>query len=591
MFTRRDFVKALGLGTAGAMMGGCSSQQSWFAGSAAKKPNVIIVITDDQGYGELGCHGNPIIKTPNIDKLHAQSTRLTNFHVGPTCAPTRAALMTGRYCNRTGVWHTIMGRSLLRKDEVTMADVFKDGGYTTGIFGKWHLGDNYPFKPVYRGFDEVLVHGGGGVGQTPDYWGNDYFDDTYFHNGVAKKYEGYCTDVWFDNAMKFIEANKRRPFFCYLTTNAPHGPYYVEEKYEKMYAGNKDVANAAFYGMITNIDDNMSRLIAKLKALDLEDDTILVFMTDNGTAAGISSDGKVGYNAGMRGKKGSEYDGGHRVPCFIRWPGGGVKAGKDINNVTAHVDLMPTFMDIIGISKRQGVELDGASLKPLLLSDGKDWPDRVLITDSQRIENPEKWRKSAVMTDKWRLVNGQELFDMEADPGQMTDIAAKNKRTVNKLRAEYEKWWKSISTRFDEYCPIILGSEHENPTCLTGHDWHGDNGAGKVWNQRSIGNGPVANGFWAVEVASPGQYEFTLSRWPKEANVAITDAAPEGKAIAADKARIKIGDLEQTKKIARGAKGVTFKVKLKAGETKLQTWFIDGSDNSRGAYYVYAKRL
>jgi len=214
--TRRQFLKTIGFAAAStgtlSILPGCKGKDGLT--DYIKQPNVILVMTDDQGYGDLGCHGNPVIQTPNLDRLYTQSIRLTDFHVGPTCSPTRAALMTGHYCNRTGVWHTIMGRSLLRKDEVTVADVFSASGYRTGIFGKWHLGDNYPFRPQDRGFGEVLIHGGGGVGQGPDYWGNDYFDDTYFHNGRPKKFEGYCTDIWFDGAMKFIGANKERPFFC-----------------------------------------------------------------------------------------------------------------------------------------------------------------------------------------------------------------------------------------------------------------------------------------------------------------------------------------------------------------------------------------
>ncbi len=197
------------------------------------------------------CHGNPWLKTPAMDTLYAESTRLTNFHVGPTCSPTRAGLMTGRYCNRTGVWHTVMGRSLLRQDKVTMANVFHANGYTTGMFGKWHLGDSFPFEPFDRGFDETVAHGGGGVGQTLDYWYNDYFDDTYFHNGIPQKYNGYCTDIWFAETLYFIEKHKDRPFFCYLATNAPHGPYHVNDKYSQPYKlmGVPD-RRASFYGMI-----------------------------------------------------------------------------------------------------------------------------------------------------------------------------------------------------------------------------------------------------------------------------------------------------------------------------------------------------
>lgn len=229
-----------------------------------RRPNVVLVITDDQGYGDLGCHGNPIIQTPNIDALHSQSVRLTNFHVGPTCAPTRAGLMTGRYCNCTGVWHTIGGRSLLRKDEITLGDVFRAGGYRTGMFGKWHLGDNYPFRPHDRGFDEALYHGGGGVSQTNDWWGNDYFDDIYLRNGEPEAFQGYCTDVWFSQAMDFVERNRQQPFFCYLSTNAPHSPHNVPERYARLYEG-LPCERDRFYGMITNIDDNMARLRAHLQ--------------------------------------------------------------------------------------------------------------------------------------------------------------------------------------------------------------------------------------------------------------------------------------------------------------------------------------
>jgi arylsulfatase A-like enzyme len=582
--TRRGFLKVVGLGAV-------SMAVSKPSPAAAKnRPNVIIVITDDQGYGDLACHGNKIIKTPNLDKLYGETVHLNNFHVGPTCAPTRAALMTGRYCNRTGVWHTVMGRSMLRKDEVTVADVFGDNGYSTGIFGKWHLGDNYPFRPDHHGFQEVMVHGGGGVTQTPDYWDNDYFDDTYYHNGKWKPFSGYCTDVWFDGAMSFIEKNKTKPFFCYLTTNAPHGPYLVGQKYIDMYKDNENVPNPAFYGMITNIDDNMARLDKKLRDLGLRDNTIFIFMTDNGTAAGFkTTDGDVkGFNAGMRGTKGSEYDGGHRVPCFIRWPAEGITKSRDINRITAHVDLLPTLADLCGIEPAKDVLLDGDSLKPLLLGDGKNWPDRVLITDSQRIEFPEKWRKSAVMTDRWRLVNGKELYDMPADPGQENDVAAENPKVVKRLRDEYEKWWASVSERFDEYCETIIGTEHEDPVTLTCHDWH-ESGL-PPWNHGQIRRGPKNNGFWAVEIARDGTYEFALRRWPIEVDKPITAAIPGGEAINAVKARIKIANQDETKPFGKSDVDVKFRLTLKPGKTTMQTWFIDDKgDAPRGAYYVYAR--
>ena len=579
--SRRGFLRKAGLATAGlSVLPGCVFAARGATGKD-KHPNVILAMTDDQGYGDLHCHGNEAIVTPNLDKLHAQSIRLTDFHVDPTCSPTRSALMTGHYSTKTGVWHTIMGRSLLGAHETTMADVFSASGYKTAIFGKWHLGDNYPFRPQDRGFGEVLIHGGGGVGQGPDYWGNDYFDDTYFHNGKEEKFEGYCTDVWFDGAMKFIEANKNRPFFCYVPTNAPHGPYNVAEKYSKPYLDKGVKAGQAnFYGMITNIDENMGRLMRRLKELEIEENTILIFMTDNGTSASAAG--------GMRGQKGSEYEGGHRVPFFIRWPAGGLTGGKDIETLSAHIDVLPTLIDLCGLEKPGGIKFDGASLAPLLNGKEKRWPDRTLLVHSQRIDHPQKWRQSAVMTQRWRLVNGKQLYDIQADPAQQNDIADANPKVVEKLRAEYEKWWADLSDQFDKYCEIVIGSDRQNPTRLMSHDWHGEN---VPWSQGHVRAGSDANGFWAVKVERDGEYEFALRRWPVEAGLAINATIGKDKSIGATKARIKIADFDQTKTLEQDAVDVKFRTRLKAGSTTLQTWFIDDNGRSRGAYYCYVSRL
>ena len=294
---------------------------------AAERPNVIIVMTDDQGYGDLGCHGNPILKTPELDRLHAESVRFTDFHVSPFCTPTRAALMTGNHPAVTGAYRTSSGRSLMHPDEKTIANLFVDAGYATGMVGKWHLGDNAPHRPQDRGFQDVVWHRAGGVGQAPDYWGNDYFDDTYERNGKYEKFEGYCTDVWYREGIRFIKENKDQPFLLYLALNAPHGPYIVGKEWAAPYAKNRKVTNANFYGMIANIDHNMGLLRKSLDELGLTENTILIFMTDNGTASGAKFKGLDslplrGYNAGMRGKKSSVYEGGHRVPFFIHWPKG-----------------------------------------------------------------------------------------------------------------------------------------------------------------------------------------------------------------------------------------------------------------------------
>jgi arylsulfatase B len=566
---------------------------------------VVILITDDQGYGDLACHGNPVIRTPSLDALHARSVRFTNFHVSPTCAPTRAALMTGRYSNATGVWHTIMGRSLLAPDEVTLADCFRESGYRTGMFGKWHLGDNYPCRPQDRGFDEVLTHGGGGVWQAPDYFGNDYQDDTYLHNSKLEAQKGFCTDVWFDGAMRFMDDSSRRhqPFFCYLATNAPHGPMWAPDSYTAAYKGVKALREPGFYGMIANIDDNLARLVTFLRKNHLEENTLFVFLTDNGTSSGAQV-----FNAGMRGNKGSAYEGGHRAPLFLHWPRGGLTGGRDIDTLTAHIDVLPTLLELCQVKRPAGPPLDGRSLRPLLLERAPQWPERTLVVDSQRVEKLVPWRLTAVMTSQWRLVNPSpdgdpntlELYDILSDPGQTRNVAAQNPRVAESLKSKYEAWWKQTSRRGEDYVRIVLGSEKANPVRLSSHDWHGEGGAEAAWNQRQIRQGPAANGYWTVEVAKAGEYRIELRRWPVEADLAINapyrDTQPNredapGAAISVVKARLKLGALDQSCDVAQGDKAAVFRVRLPAGPAKVQSWFYGQDGTERGAYYAYVERL
>ncbi len=565
------------------------------------KPNVIIVITDDQGYGDLACHGNPIIKTPYIDKFHAASLRLENFHVGPTCAPTRAGLMTGRYCNATGVWHTINGRSLLRGDEITIADYFKKGGYTTGHFGKWHLGDNYPSRPQDKGFDVAYYHGGGGVGQTPDYWGNKYFGDTYFHNGEPVKTEGYCTDTWFDFALDFIEENRERPFLCYLSTNAPHSPFHVPPKYSDMYKGSVPDNRANFYGMISCIDENFGKLRAKLAELELEENTVLIFMTDNGTAGGCNADGngflQDGFNAGLRGKKGSPYDGGHRVPFFLRWPAGGFSEAKDVHKLTAHIDVLPTLCELCGIAGPGAGQVHGKSILPLLKGEG-GWPERTIVTDSQRVDQPVKWKQSATMTDNWRLVNGAELYDISKDPGQEKDIAKEHPDVVKELREDYEDWWDTVSERFDEENPIIIGNAVQSEVNLTTHDLFNQFND-TAWHQVHVRAGKRCAGHWTVDVAADGEYEFELRRWPKEEDEEMTSGLDGelgnqyhnegGMALPIESVKIDVGGVVQEKELKDGERSVSFSFALKKGVTQVVAELSDDREKPFSAYYVYVR--
>jgi arylsulfatase A-like enzyme len=573
-------------------------------------PHVVLIMTDDQGYGDLACHGNKHIVTPNLDRLHGESLRLTNFHVNSACAPTRAALMTGRTAMRTGVWHVVMGRTILHNDEITMAELFRKNGYRTAMFGKWHLGDSYPFRPQDQGFEEVLTHGGGVVGHTPDYWMNDYFDDTYLHNGKWEKQKGYCTDVWIDGAIQFLDQNRAKPCFVYLPLTAPHGPFEVPERFEAMYRDNPEVPHAAFYGMITAIDEAVGRLDKALTRLGIRDDTILIFLTDNGTSKGIQyRKGKpaLGHTAGMRGKKGSPYDGGHRVPCFIRWPRGGMHGGRDVNHLTAHYDLLPTLMEMCKLQAPKNFTLNGLSLVlPLLDIELEPWPVRTLVTELPlTVEVPKPWVKTAVMTDRWRLVNKTELYDMSADPGQKHNVAKAHPKVMKSLTDWYDRYWKSLAPSRKRTCEIPLGSPEQNPTRLSAYHWNNKDGQQRnmPWAHHHIVAGPLQNGFWHVVVARAGTSAFRLRRWPKESGLKINEHAdhlepPEkpwhplepGK-LTATRARVRVGDVEKTIPVPAGAEEVELRLVLDHGSARLQTWFIDAEDQSRGAYYVEVERV
>ena len=557
------------------------------APGVGKQPNVILVMTDDQGYGDLGCTGNEVILTPNLDEFYTQCTRLTDFHVSPLCTATRGALLTGHNPLRNGAWATTWGRSLLRRDEVTMANVFAGSGYHTGMFGKWHVGDNYPYRPQDRGFQTVVAHRGGGVGQTPDFWGNNYFDDTYWRNGETEDFTGYCTDVWFREATKFIDSCGDEPFFCYLATNAPHGPYLVADKYKKPYLNDARVPEAAFYGMITNIDENMGRLLEHVEELGIEQNTIVSFMTDNGTSGGWRD--SIGYNAGMRGIKGSYYDGGHRVPFFIRWPNGGIAADTDVDELITHMDLLPTFIELCGLDGPPDVQFDGCSVAGHLTGQAKPLPDRChFVQYRQYTHPPEKWT-NAVMTRQWRLVAGTELYDIKQDPGQENDVAAAHPEVVARLRAAHEDWWDEVSPGLAEYCPITIGSDHENPCRLDAFDLMGD----VAWSQGQVRQALECNGGWAVDVERDGLYEIAMQRWPQELDLPIAGLLEDGNSVAIDaiRARLKVADFDQEVDVPEGANAVTFRVPLKAGRTELQTWFIDRKGQTHGAYYAYVERL
>lgn len=440
------------------------------AAESRRPPNIVFIITDDQGYGDLSCHGNPILQTPNLDRLHHEGVRFTDFHVSPTCSPTRSALMTGRHEFRNGVTHTILERERLTLQATTLAQVLKSAGYSTGIFGKWHLGDEAEYQPNRRGFDEVFIHGAGGIGQSypgscGDAPGNSYFNPAILHNGKFEKTQGYCTDVFFGQASKWIQATHgTKPFFAYIATNAPHGPLHVPASDEARYTDK--VANlpkgpkqdnadlAKFYGMIANIDDNVGRLLAQLKDLGIERETLVIFMNDNGGTEGVRV-----FNAGMRGSKVTPWLGGTHAASFWRWPG--TLKPADVDRLTAHIDVLPTLAELAGAKLSESVasQVEGRSLVPLMNNPQADWPDRILVTHVGRWpkgENPAQWKYSqcSVRTPLWHLVSVAkpgdkrwQLFDLAQDRGEQTDVVGQHPAIVAQMEAAYDAWWNSVQPK------------------------------------------------------------------------------------------------------------------------------------------------
>ena len=425
------------------------------------RPNIILVMTDDQGMGDLSCTGNTILKTPHIDAFYENSTRLTDFQVSPTCAPTRAALMSGRVPFKNGVTHTIFQRERMAQDVFTFPQALQTAGYKTALFGKWHLGDEEEYLPQSRGFDEVLMHGAGGIGQAkygdfPPNTKETYADNVLLHNNTIVQTKGFCTDLFFDASLAWIKKQhqEKQPYFAYVSLNAPHGPFInnAPEKYQKRFLeAGYDKGTAVRYGMVENIDDNFGRMMAKLKEWNALENTLIIFMTDNGMSMPpIKHNGKKfrGYNAGMKGGKNSPYEGGTHVPFFMQWDKV-LKPGVDIKALTAHVDLYQTFCDLAGVNLPEKMQkMDGRTLLPLIEDANATWSNRELFVHCGRWDTGKwedhKFKKAAVRTERWRLSNNNGLYDILADAGEKNNVFDANPEIVAKLQASYDKWWESV---------------------------------------------------------------------------------------------------------------------------------------------------
>lgn len=578
------------------------------AHSTHNQPNVILVMTDDQGYPDMSCHGNPVLKTPNMDKLSAASVRFSDFHVNPFCAPTRAALMTGRMSDRTGVTSTNTHRNYLPRDEVLMPEYFKASGYSTALFGKWHLGANYPYRPMDRGFDQWLGLGNNGLATTADLWGNDRMNDTYWHNGKMAKRPGFCTDVYFDEAMAFIKNCKKadKPFFTYVATNVPHWDWNVPADWLEPYLDTCSRSRAAYFASIARVDWNLGRLVDFLAKENLTENTILVFLTDNGSDV---PDKKTAYTAGMRGFKGSRYEGGHRVPCFIRAPESMMGKPRSIDAFTAHVDLLPTLIDLCQLKKtgRKQLPMDGRTLRPLLQGE-QQWSDRMITLHHHNGRKLQKFDKGVVMTQDWRLIipkpGKHELYKITEDRAQKNDVATDNPDVVKKLLADYDSHWTSL----DPERPLQRVIISKNATIRLSSDI---TAGGNPITQQAVRKAKPIKPLWLLEAKAPGRYRIEVRRWPREANAAMTAAIPASSdpdieyvgedsyridvpGVALDIAQVELklsGMKPLTQKVAPAAMSVQFDIDLPAGPLDIEAWFIKTDGKRMGAYFVYIEQL
>ncbi|MDZ8120011.1 arylsulfatase [Pontiella agarivorans] len=576
-------------------------------GMAARRPNVILIMTDDQGYGDIAAHGNPQIQTPEMDRLHSESVRLTDFHVDPTCAPTRGALMTGKYSHRARVWHTTHGGNHLRKTEVTMGDVFKHNGYDTAMFGKWHLGANYPYRPIDRGFDEWIGLGDGGPGTTDDWFWNDRVNDTYWHNGEREFREGYNPDVFFDAAIDYVKTrSSEKPFFVYLPTYAPHTPCTVPDqtmadKYKQI---GVPADRAFFYAMIERVDQNIGRLRAVLADENLSENTLVIFMTDNGGKFGRKS-----FNAGMSGGKGSSADGGHRVPCFFCWPGGLLGEPRDIPTLSAHIDLLPTLVELCGMELPRSIDFDGTSLVPLLRGTSKKWPERTLFVEGQRSVEPHKGSRSAVMTQKWRLVGQKKLYAIQEDPGQAHDVSGQFPEVVKQLKDEFNQYWEHVTPDHRSYPAPIVGTPYDEEILLGCSEYREKCG----FAHSAAAKADEVEGIWHIEAATAGRYEFEVYRWPRESGDGTMQGIPtvtktvdawelrprthliyasEFKKLPVASVSLKVGDFNAMRSVSAADKSVVFEVNLPKGKTTVESIFYDESGKRlTHAYYVYVRKI
>lgn len=599
--TRREMIATMGSVTASAALGGhamlrpAAEEAAQRNHSKSRRPNVIIIIVDDQAYGDLSCMGNSALNTSNIDRIAESGVTFSNHYGCPLCSPARASLLTGRYNYRSGVVDTSTGLSMMRPDAVNLAEILASNGYRTFISSKWHLGDNYPLRPMDRGFHESLIAKDAivaGIANPPN---NTLFNPILYHNERPQRTEGYITDIAFNAAFEFIEANRDQPYFVYLPTNVVHKPLEVAPHYSEPFkAKGFDDYTATLYGEMVNLDENVGRLHAILAQLGDTENTILLYTVDNGPIGVRGTDsipnGAHRYNLGLRGGKGEIWEGGIKLPLFVMWPSS-LPPGKKYEQIVSHIDVFPTVLDMCGVASTHDLHVDGRSLLPLMEGLTSDWPDRTLFFQQSRPDRarrrywdePRLFVNCAARSQKYKAVMTSEesgqtyfqpvdlkstrLYDIENDPGETTDISKSHPDIVQKLRDEYEAWFLDVSKGFGPAVRNVVGSTHQNPVVLTSQDMRGVRSAlaphelGTAKRQAQSGN-PLGFGYWAIEVLQKARYRIGMQFTPV---TVAGDRCSWTFPFKAGEAFLQLGNIEKSQLVQEGASSVNFDVVLEPG--------------------------
>jgi len=556
-----------------------------------ERPNVLIVLTDDQGLGDCSFYGNPVLQTPHMDALARGGVHFDQFHVTAMCTPTRGAMLSGVHPLSNGAMDTKNGRHSLRPDLPVLPQSFREAGYRTALIGKWHLGRNWPNRPQDKGFEHFRGFYGFGPTGISSRWNNDYQNMWLIdEQGNEQQSKGFCTDALFDESLAWMTdcAQAGEPFFCLLATNAPHFPFWGPKDLAAKYAQTK---NPEFFAMMDNLDQNLGRLETFLQERDLVENTIVIFMSDNGPVGGKST-----WNAGMTGGKGTPWEGGHRVPCFVRHPASGITGGRQIDGLAAVTDLYPTLLELCQIPGPKAADFDGISLAGAMRGQSV-LPERQLTMQINRGELTPKM--AAIMKDRWRLLWTDSLYDLERDPQQQVNRIHEHPEVFVELWYDYNMWYNQRRHQAEERLPEHIGQPQQERVVLDGsHAMDGEDGHVSVRQAKKL------QGNWLVEAHRAGRYRISLRRWPVESGLALDagcpafetacsgPALPAGQALPITGASLEVDGFLYRQTLANDPRAVHFELELTAGRHELRGLLLDAEQRAiASAYYAEVQLL